>query len=393
MDTTTLPIDAVVTTDILNTSYFTALGQLDCNNDFGFYSCLNNPPSVILTSNDPICEGEDLMLDENGGDGETWNWTGPNAFTAQIQSPTISNVTTAAGGTYNITVTDEFGCSDNDQIIVTVHPTPTANAGNDVAICLGANTTLNASGGSSYVWSPATGLSATNISNPVANPTSTTIYTVVVTDGNGCTDTDQVTVTVHNLPTANAGNDDLICPGESTNLLASGGSTFAWSPAAGLSATNIPNPIATPENTTTYTVTVTDANGCTDTDEVTITVNGMYLTRSLVRVSCPGGSDGSIDLTVNNPSGGYTVDWDIDGLGDADDTEDQSGLTAGTYRVIVTDQNCSDTLDVLVGTVNDHPYSAMILTGADASTFPTGPSTNGFHFNFPIGNDTFDFYF
>ena len=275
----------------------------------------------------------------------------------------------------------------------TVNNPPTANAGNDVGICNGFNTTLGASGGVSYMWAADATLSATNIPNPIASPTSTTIYTVTVTDGIGCTDTDQVTITVHGPPTANAGSDALICPGDNTILGASGGTNYAWSPSTGLSATNISNPTASPDTTITYTVTVTDGNGCTDSDEVVVSVNPMYLTWSLVRVTCTGESDGAIDLTINNPSGAYTIDWDNDGTGDNDDTEDLSGLTAGTYTVIVTDQNCSDTLSVLVGTVNDYPYSALILTGADVTTVPTGTTADGYYITFPTTTDTFDFTF
>ena len=199
--------------------------------------------------------------------------------------------------------------------------------------------------------------------------------------------------TVYNLPTANAGSDVLICPNGSTTLGASGGVSYQWGPATGLSATNVANPIANPDTSTTYTVTVTDSNGCTDTDDVIVSMNPMTLTRTITRVSCPGESDGSIDLTINNPSGAYTIDWDIDGLGDNDDTEDQTGLSAGTYRVVVTDQNCADTLTVMIGTVNDYPFSAMILTAADATTFPTATVPGGYYFTFPTTNDTFDFTF
>jgi hypothetical protein len=79
-----------------------------------------------------------------------------------------------------------------------VNALPVANAGNDVTICLNGSTTLNATGGVSYQWTPATGLSNPSIANPVASPTVTTVYAVTVTDVNGCTDADSVTVNVFN---------------------------------------------------------------------------------------------------------------------------------------------------------------------------------------------------
>ena len=140
-------------------------------------------------------------------------------------------------------------------MIVTVNALPAANAGADVSICTGSSTTLSASGGTSYTWSPTTGLGNPNIANPVASPTTTATYTVTVTDGNGCTDSDPVLVTV-NSATANAGTDVSICSGSSTTLSASGGVSYAWSPATGLSNPNITNPVASPTTTTIYTLTV-----------------------------------------------------------------------------------------------------------------------------------------
>ncbi|MFV5700219.1 hypothetical protein ACM55H_17820, partial [Flavobacterium sp. ZT3R17] len=214
--------------------------------------------------------------------------------TATITSPSLatSNITvTGSSATLRYTVNTIRGCTVYDDVVLEVLTPPTANAGSDVIInCTNPSTTLTASGGVSYSWSPATGLSATNIANPVATPTTTTTYTVTVTGANGCTKTDDVTVTVDKaLPSANAGSDVTInCITPSTTLGASGGVSYSWSPAAGLSATNIANPVATPTTTTTYTVTVTGANGCTKTDDVIVTVDK----------ALPSANAGS-DVTIN----------------------------------------------------------------------------------------------
>ena len=90
----------------------------------------------------------------------------------------------------------------NGSAIIIVHPVPIANAGADIAICIGSETTLNCSSGTqySYSWNPLTGLSSSTISNPVASPTATTLYTVMITDNNGCTATDDVLITVNSIP-------------------------------------------------------------------------------------------------------------------------------------------------------------------------------------------------
>lgn len=126
--------------------------------------------------------------------------------------------------------------------------------------------------GNTYTWSPAIGLSANNIAEPTANAPG--IYTVTVTNtANGCTTTDDVTISQNIIPpVANAGTDKtLTCVSTSfvIGALAVTGNTYAWSPAAGLSANNIAQPIVTAPGIYTLTVTNT-ANGCTATDAVII---------------------------------------------------------------------------------------------------------------------------
>ncbi len=129
-----------------------------------------------------------------------------------------------------------------------------------------------------YSWSPATGLSDPTIANPLANPSVPTLYTVTITDSIGCRGEAQVFVQQYPQLYADAGDDEAICYGSSTVLQgsASGGEpgyVYSWTPATGLSDPGIANPTANPDETTTYTLTVTDGNGCWETDDVTVTVN------------------------------------------------------------------------------------------------------------------------
>lgn len=692
MDTSALPIDAQMTTSIIGTAFFTGLGQWDCNNNFGFFSCINSPPTINIVDNGPLCVGSDLMLNEIGGAATEWNWSGPNGFTSQIQNPTILSATAAATGTYSITVTDANGCTDTDQVTVAVNVLPTITYSKTDESCSGdgdgtidltvtgataplsyywddmpenanytfENTTDDISGnahhsvstngtlaystdavegaysldfdGASDVrysvngnfmevlfsqlsvsfWIKPDDLSGTKMlfeegggtngyliqlngnslegavrnnqveTNPgshtfpadanwhhvamifdngevtlyldgVAGTVSTAGYTtipahgdnggignaigncatascggfysgkmddfryyfekaltaaqiadlarkdgdrtalaagnynVTVSSANQCTATQNITInttinytgggaifddetscgnfdpaaiiniglptggsggslqyqwqqntgswidisgatsstynpstitqttmyrrgarrspctswiysnivtkTVNVFTTADAGNNVTICPLGNTTLNASGGRSYVWSPPAGLSSTTISNPIASPDTNTLYTVIVTDDNGCTDVDQVLISVNPMQLTYSVTRISCTGDTDGTIDLTITGPTGAYTIDWDNDGTGDNDDTEDLSNLAAGTYTVVVTDQNCSETITVTIETINEYPYSALILTRADATTFPTNTTSDGYNFTFPTTTDTLDFTF
>jgi gliding motility-associated-like protein len=249
-----------------------------------------------------ICSGQSSILHGTGGG--TYSW-GPSTglSNSNIANPVASPTATT---TYTLTVTSTAGCTASDQVVITVNGTINANAGPDVSICPGSSTNLSATGGITYAWSPALGLSSTTISNPVADPTITTSYIVTVTNASGCTDADTVVVTVLLPVIANAGSDTTLCfGGGSAQLHASGGTIYAWSPATGLSNANISNPLATPASTATYIVTVTNANGCTGTDDVVVNVapNLAVSVTPSAPSTCPGGS---VVLTAN---GGTTYSW------------------------------------------------------------------------------------
>jgi len=126
---------------------------------------------------------------------------------------------------------------------------------------------------------------------PYASPTETTTYTIVVTDDNGCTDSDEVVVFVTGNASANAGNDATICPDGFAILNASGGATYFWSPSTGLSNPTISNPVASPSSTTTYTVEVTTADGCVGVDQMTVFVqNDLTVSAGPDHTTCNGGT-------------------------------------------------------------------------------------------------------
>ena len=131
----------------------------------------------------------------------------------------------------------------------------------------------NATGGTTYSWSPGIGLSDSTIANPIANPASTTSYQVQVSDANGCSGNGSVTVNVNPLPTISVSANNSTCVGSPVQLSSSGGTTYSWSPSTGLSNPNISNPIANVALTTTYSVLITDANNCSSSATTTVSVN------------------------------------------------------------------------------------------------------------------------
>jgi gliding motility-associated-like protein len=326
-----------------------------------------------------ICTGLSTTLAATGGTMYSWS-ASPSLSSLTISNP-VANPTTTT--TYTVSIFDAgTGCTTVDTVSVIVHPLPTASAGSNVAICTGNSTTLNATGGSTYTWTPATGLSNPNISNPVANPTATTTYTVNVTNGGGCSATANVTVTVNALPNVDAGAFTNICPGGSTTLNATGATNYVWSPGASLSNPNIANPVATPPSATTYTVTGTDANGCIASDTVSITLNGITVnTTASSSLLCAGTST---NLTATGAGVGGSYSWlPATGLSNpsiANPVATPSVTT--TYTVTGTaSTGCTSTSTITI-TVNPIPNidagtALAICTGQTANLSATGAGAAG----------------
>ncbi len=289
-----------------------------------------NPLPVVDAGQDvSICIGEDAQLQASGGD--IYSWTPA----ATLSDDSIANpvATPTSTTTYSVHVVTNAGCEGDGDVVVTVNPLPTAFAGVDAEFCAGESVQLNATGGTTYSWSPSTGLSADDIANPVASPTQTTTYTLTVGDQNQCSDTDDLTITVNPLPVADAGSDVPLCLGDTAQLNATGGTTYEWSPGTGLSNTNIANPLAFPIQPITYTVTVTDANGCQDTDVLDISI--FSITASPNQAICNGDS---LQLSV---SGGTNFVWTpVDGLSDPTIGNPlASPEVTTTYTVVASDAN------------------------------------------------------
>lgn len=214
-----------------------------------------------------LCPGASLELPAVGGLGYTWT-PAESLDDATSASPIA---TPAATTTYTVTTT--LGtCTDSESVTIGVVDTIVASAGPDVILCYGDLVNLAGSGGLTYQWEPASGLSDPSVANPVASPEASTLYTLTATDIAGCTDTDEVLVTVNPLPVVSAKPDTLVCPGSMVQLAASGGVSYAWSPTEGLSDPTSPFPSYTANEAASFVAVVTDANGCSDTASASIGV-------------------------------------------------------------------------------------------------------------------------
>lgn len=338
----------------------------------------NNPITVTVT-NANGCQGTSpaFTVIENNFINANFNVT-----ICQGQSAVIHGVSQTVAGTYSQTFTSAAGCDSTSNVTLTVNPLPNVNAGVDQSVCTGTATTLNATGASTYSWSPA----ATN-GVPFTQAIGSVTYTATGTSAQGCVNTDQVTITVNPLPVVGAGPDQAVCTGTAVTLSGSGASTYSWNN----SVTN--GTPFTPLATNTYTVTGTDANGCTNTDQVVVTVNPLpTVNAGIDQTICIGAS---VTLTG---SGANTYSWNnsvTNGVSFAP-------VTTTTYTVTGTSAaGCTNTDQVTV-TVNPLPVvsagpdqtvctgTSITLSGSGANTYTWSPViTNGVAFTPSVGSVTY----
>ncbi len=255
---------------------------------------VNANPTPTASYSGLACEGSSVTLSVNPG--ATFAWTGPNNFTSTQQNPVLDNLRPAQSGIYKVTVANAAGCTATSEVNLQILPKiiATTNILNGTTtICEEGKVQLIASGGTSYHWEPAIGLSNPNIANPIASPLAATTYTVTVSNGL-CSANTSVLVNVTKIAKSDAGADKKALFGRSVELdgKASGDNiTYKWTPASYLDDPTKLNPIATPPNDMTYTLTVQSACGIS-TDEVFVKI---YPKIAIQNTFTPNG-DGKNDL-------------------------------------------------------------------------------------------------
>ena len=279
MDSSNDPASDILDSDATTSGVisFNSLGTGVNNHslDIGVISC---SITANASSNSPLCEGETINLTANPSNGTgtvTYSWSGPG-FTSSDENPSITNITTAADGTYSLTVTDEAGCTATSSVAVTVNSSPTVSFTAPADLCIDAGTQTGLGGGSPsggvYSGTGVTddGNGSTYSFDPSAAGAGTHTITYTYTDGNGCTDTATDDVEVFNVPTASftAPADLCIDAGTQTSL---GGGSPSGGVYSGTGVTDDGNgstysfdPSAAGAGTHTITYTYSGGSGCTD---------------------------------------------------------------------------------------------------------------------------------
>ena len=334
-----------------------------------------------------FCSGGSAQIGAAPVAGNTYLWspaTGLSSATAA--NPTVTGTNTTGVPivtTYTLTVTTSAGCIQSGTVAVTINPAAVATAGPARTICSGASAQLGAApvAGNTYLWSPATGLNSATAANPtvmLTNPgpaATTTTYTLTATNATGCISTATVAVTVNPAAVAVAGPDRSICSGSSTALGAApvADYTYSWSPTTGLSSATVANPTVTlvwanPSGipiSFNYVLTATNAQGCTSTATVSVTVIPLPLAiTGPARAFCSGGSAQLGSSAA--PVAGNTYLWSpATGLSSATvanptvtltNTTSAPVVTTYTLTVTTTATGCTNTATVAV-TVNPLPVA------------------------------------
>jgi hypothetical protein len=320
----------------------------------------NNGPTVTATAATPIiCNGSSSVL---SGDGAlTYVWSGGPSTPTWSVTPTSYSV-------YTVTGTDAGGCTNSATVDVDVFSLPVVSASGPASVCTGTAASLSASAvpfivSAGFSWEPGS-LSG---NNPSTNPSTSTIYTVTATDGNGCSNTSTVTVNVENVPLVSINAmpiTPMVCiQTEQVTLSGNGANTYTWSGGL-IDAT----PFTASLGTITYTVTGTGVNGCTNTATIDVTGNN--------------NPNVSASATPSNVCAGNTAD--LMALGNAQTYSWSGGPAAAVWTIqpgatntyTVTASNglgCTSTatVSVLVNTVSN---ALPIATSTNTNTQPDGSS-------------------
>lgn len=330
------------------------------------------PVSITAAGSTSLCPGQSVTL--CGPPGNTWGYS-------WCTGETTACITVTNPGTYCLSTYSFNGCwSNTAYIVINSAVLPIANAGPDATISCTQNTSgaqigSAAIAGSTYSWSPTTGLSNSNSANPIAQPTATTTYTLTATNDSGCTATDQVVVSVNTTPPSIAivaNGSTTICPGASVVLsTTTAGLSYSWKK-NGIPISNATSASFTVTQPGTYTLTGTTASGCISTSN-SITISFLQATLSATGPTtiCPG-SYVVLQATIGT---GYMYQWVKNGNAaiNFNNNAGYSAISSGIYSVnILTPSGCLLSSNSIQVQVLPSPTASIIAAGS--STICSGSS-------------------
>lgn len=370
-----------------DTLYATLTNPLGCMRYDTLVVQVYDLPVADLGEDTSVCVHDTLTLTV-GQPGDSVNWYSLRQGLLASDTNQLSYLSERTD-TLWVDVTNPHGCVSYDTMIVAVHELPEANAGVDQLICQGESFTLGtpAKAGLVYAWQPTITLPDTTVAQPVATPDTTTTYVLQVTNPSGCIHYDNVTITVNPPTQLDTGGDRTICFGESTTL---GGEPTAqgailayryeWFPGNSLDNASAPNPVATPDQTTRYTLVVSARDCVPDTAYVTVTVYDLPVTSTSEDVTVGAG-----ETTLLNATGGVDYRWfPAEGMSRTDVANPFASPTVTTdYVVTVTNEHGCSSLDTVTVFVDNRVFVPNLFS-------PNGDGQNEVFSVYGAGIETLD---
>jgi hypothetical protein len=369
------------TTPISSSIYsITGVDANNCSNTASISISVNPTPTVVISASQlAVCPNETAILSLSGA--STYTWTDGSNITSYSVSPTSNT-------TYSVTGTDADGCIGNSILTITANPSPTILIStSNTVICSGNSVALTATGASTYTWTNGPSTSVYSVT-----PTNNSTYSVSGTNANNCSSSGVITISVNITPTVSiSATSNTICAGQTTTLSAIGATSFTWSDGSNNTTYN-----TTPISSSIYSVTGVDANNCSNTASISISVNAtptVVISASQLAV-CPN------ENAILSLSGALTYTW-----------TDGSNITSysvsptlnTTYSVTGTDADGCIGNSILTITANPSPTilistsqsvicegnsSLLTANGATSYTWTNGPNTSTYTVN-PSTNSTY----
>ncbi len=317
---------------------------------------IDSPTPIIIAAASSICSGSNEILTVTG------------TFSSYDWSNGIHNsmITVIDSGDFVVTVTNSAGCTGSASQHIAVIPSPTAfistSSGN--IMCSGITDTLNAGYFDQYIWS-------TGSTNQYLNVTASGTYSVTITDVDGCTASTAKTITFNNNPTPSitASGPTVFCQGGSVSLCSNSAyAVYNWGTYGASSCVNA-------TTTGTYSLTVTDANGCKGSASQSVTVNSKPTAAitSTTNVTCAGISNGASTVTASGGSTPYSYSWNTNPVSTSATV---SNLPAGNYIATVSNATgCTASATTVITTISDitkpviiNPLPISVNTDANTNT-------------------------
>lgn len=363
----------------IDTVWVSVVDNNGCENSDTLLILQNQLPTVNLGADDTLCAGQSKVVNAGTSGGTITNYSWNNGQTTQnrtYQAPI--NLLTPTTVTWSVTVTDFNGCQASDSISISAFPLPRPSLGRDTAYCIGSPFSMTITPGaySNYAWN--TGDTTASITVFGVD----SLYSVTVTDANGCAGESNIKVSENPLPNPNLGPDSAYCDGYPFVMVLSPGGfvQYQWSNGA-------TTPILLINSAGTYSVTVIDNNGCENNDDITINV--------LPRPSVNLGQDMvlcedsifaiTLDASTLVPPTGISYNWNT---GSTSSTIQATNF--GNYSVTISENvnGCSDSSSIRIspfGLVSPNLGPDSMICSGEAIILNSGITQNGYSFLWNTG--------